>query len=134
MKVRRGGVSREIANAYIHYLGARRRLQTIKQIRGGSLVTIASFIQPLTASANDTNNSPAFGATTKASTCAVTGGVPPYSYAWVRLSGELATINSPSLASTTFSLGGEGSATFQVTVTDGRGSTASDTMTATWFL
>lgn len=133
MKIRRGGVLRDVVSAYVFHLGSRKRIQTIKQLRGGSLVTIASFIQPLSVTASDTSNSPTFGATTKPSTCTVTGGAPAYSYSWVRLSGVPATINSPASASTTFTFSGEGSATFRVTVTDGQGKTATATMTANWF-
>jgi lysophospholipase L1-like esterase len=53
------------------------------------------------------------------------------SYAWTKVSGGAATINSPSAASTTVSGLAQGSYIFRLTVTDNNGATASDDVTVT---
>lgn len=52
-------------------------------------------------------------------------------YAWTKVSGPTATINSPGSATTTVSLSATGSYTFRLTVTDGAGLTSSDTVVVT---
>lgn len=135
MKLRRGGVSREVPFASIFYLGSRRRLQTIKQKRGGELVIVANFSGPLSVSANDCNNLPDGSNTTKTSLASVSGGVVPYAYSWAIISGS-ATITSPTSARTqftkAFTVEGE-TITARVTVTDALGATATATITATWY-
>lgn len=135
MKLRRGGTLREVPFAYIFYLGARRRLQTIKQKRGGSLVIVANFSGPLGVTANDCNNLPDGSNTTKTTLASVSGGVVPFTYSWAITSGS-ATITSPASARTeftkAFTTDGE-TITARVTVTDALGATATATMTATWY-
>lgn len=135
MKLRRGGVAREVPFASIFYLGARRRLQTIKQKRGGSLVIVANFSGPLSVTAVDCNNTPTGSNTTNFTAATISGGVVPYTYSWAVISGS-ATITSPTSAQTKFTKAftsdGE-TITARVTVTDGLGATASATITATWY-
>ena len=140
MKIRRGGLLREVENAFIFYLGARRRLRSIKQMRGGALVTIASFSPPMTAridpgsvsgSDQSTTGTPSSKAiATGNATLFVTGGVGPYTYVWTvtNPTGGSPTPSTPNMASTRFvvtvPIGQTYSANIVGTVTDSLGSTA----------
>lgn len=135
MRTKRGGLVRELPFGKIFYLGSLRRLQTIKQLRGGGLVIVANFSGPLGVTANDCNNTPDGSNTTKTSLATISGGVVPYTYSWAIISGS-ATITSPTSARTeftkAFTTDGE-NITARVTVTDALGATATATITATWY-
>lgn len=75
--------------------------------------------------ANSASNGASVTATTNATTASVANGAGPFTYAWAYVSGDNATINSPSSASTTFSRTAPATSpatvrtgTFRVTVTD----------------
>lgn len=101
-----------------------------------ALMAAALGAGPLIASASpDTTygNGGGFGVktvTTDTSTVSVSGGSPPYTYAWSRISG--ATVFNPTAASaatsafsrTSLPVGGNDTATFICTVTDALGRTA----------
>jgi hypothetical protein len=62
-------------------------------------------------------------------TATPTGGKPPYSYAWTRVSGDVFTINSPGINNTTFTGNGADvvkGGTYRCTVTDDNLDTAFD--------
>jgi predicted extracellular nuclease len=76
--------------------------------------------------------------TTSGTTAASTGGVAPYTYAWAQsgTSPDTWVINSPALATTTFTaqniaVGAISYAYFEVTITDALGSQGKATVTAT---
>lgn len=128
------GARRTVAKARVRHGGVLRELKTVKVMHGNALRLVASFIQPLVVAASNTGNFPGYGPTTRPSTTTVTGGLPPFSYSWAILTGS-ATINTPSASSTSFTKpdfvhGDEVIA--RVTVTDGAGSQAQATMTASW--
>jgi hypothetical protein len=97
-------------------------------VAGNVTVTLTRYAQPSatvdhpTLSASDATAAKS----TAAATVSVTGGTPPFSYAWTKVSGGAITITSPGAASTTFSASGLASgetrsATFRCTVTDAHG-------------
>lgn len=93
-----------------------------------SSVTVTVSPSPLTKSGY------AGSQTTGSATASTSGGTAPYAYAWVRQSGVAIACNSPSSATTTFTMTGMfGSTTytavFRVTATDANGLTATADLT-----
>lgn len=99
-------------------------------------VSVSITRQAMTASASPTSlYKTGIGAnqTTASVTVTPTGGVSPYTYAWSLVSGDTLTVNSPTAATTTFSVtglnsGDIASALYRCTVTD---STSGTALTAT---
>lgn len=129
-----GGTLRTITSIKVQDGGTLRPVQTVKILDGSTLRTVAELVSSLTVAITpDTiegggRNS---GITSNAATATPTGGLAPYTYAWVITSGT-ATATSPTLATTTFRQEGIPEdtvmvATAQVTVTDAIGQTATDT-------
>lgn len=69
------------------------------------------------------------GAGTNSVSITRTGGLPPYTYAWTRVSGSAFAADTPTVSSTTFSIqlanGASAAATFRCTVTSADGQVAS---------
>jgi hypothetical protein len=132
MKIRdAGGVLQTITGAKIRDGATLRQLRAIKLWDGTIMRTVAQFVDPLTVTASPSNLSTfGFDATiTSASVSAVpAGGLAPYTYVWSRTSGA-ATINTPTIAATTFTETGMAADefrtnTFTCTVSDSSGQTA----------
>lgn len=131
MKIRAGSQWREILTGKAYINGAWRTLAIGKAYVGGAWRDIADFVAPLSLEIT-----PSFGAwtgtstvTTGAHTATPTGGLAPFTYAWVKLSGDAISITSPTHAVTTFSGNvdsGDLTAVFRCTVTDSLGTTATD--------
>lgn len=139
------GTLRTISAGQVKVAGVMRPLRFIKAMDGGSLRTVATFIQPLTVSANDAggNGDGTEGttvSTTIASTATPSGGLGPFTYAWTLIAnggGDASYANTPSAASTTFNKGNVPASqiyadTWRVTVTDSLGSTATADITVTF--
>ena len=136
------GATRDITGLKVKQSGVIRNIRTIRVMDDGTLRTVAVFADPLTVNANDVSGSGAgtSGATvtTSQSLAAPSGGFGPYTYAWTLFSnsgGTASTALTPSSASTAFrktNVGAESAVTdsWQVTVTDSVGSTASTIITA----
>jgi hypothetical protein len=94
---------------------------------------------PLSVSAPDASGSDSgfsnCGTVTAETTATATGGVPGYTYSWVRISGNTPSINDANTANPiwtdTVCEGFPSVSTWQVTVTDSVGSTATATITVT---
>lgn len=112
---------------------------------GVTLRTVATFVTALTASPSPSSvtgigyspTSPV-NVTSDPASCVPSGGLPPYTYAWTIISGS-ATINSPTLATTTFSksissFSTPEYATARCTVTDSDGNTATVDVSITFVL
>jgi len=113
--------------------GLDRRVRTAKVFDGSTLRTVAVFADPLTVTISPAEVSGTQGSndpipvTTNQASASPAGGLPPYSYAWTRVSGGVGAADTPAMASTFFTATiGPGSATstFRVTVTDSGGAPA----------
>jgi hypothetical protein len=139
MKTRVSGATYDV-NRWILRIGGKDRRATrwVGNV-GGETVLLASFVQPLSVTANNVSRVLRDGntiVTAGPSTAVVTGGLGPFSYLWEITSGS-ATINSPTSAVTTFTKAvvmNNPSVTAQarLTVTDAQGKTATHTITATF--
>jgi hypothetical protein len=153
MKVRKGGVWRDIVSAKVFESGVWRELVQIKVFKSSSWRTVANFttpaggggggggvvsvtISPTSISAHTEDN---LAAPTGSLTATPSGGLAPYIYSWALVSvtspatGVL--INKPTLASTTatvlFSTYGLATVTLRCTVTDSLGSVGTATVSGT---
>lgn len=134
------GVLRTFTEGFVRQAGVNRRLRTVQVMDDGVLRTVAEFVAPLSADINPTgasgsaNNTSPVPVTTNQVTALPSGGRAPFTYAWAQILGSPATINNPSMATTSFTAtpppGETISATFQVTITDDTGQTATDTVLA----
>ena len=137
-RVLHGGTLRRVINMKVKELGVLRNLKTMKVMDGGSLRLVANFVQNMSVTiTGNASNLPNYGNDTGLCTANVTGGLAPYSYAWTEDSdpdGINATISSPTNAVTKFTrtTSNDGLSIFRVTVTDALGTTATDTIPATW--
>lgn len=141
LRIQDAGTLREIKRLTIREGGLNRRIRTLKVMHGGTLRTVAVFADPLTVTVSPTevygvqgSNSPV-SVTTNQTTASPVGGLAPYTYAWSRTGGSEGTVNSPTMATTSFTnvMGfGTVNADFTVTVTDAGGATASATVAATF--
>lgn len=135
MDARMGGawVSPTTAEAFAG--GTWRTLKYAEAYYSGAWRKIVSFVLPLTLSATGGSGSAASSTVTgNTATATPSGGLAPFTYSWVHLSGATMTINTPSSASTTFTASGVAdgatvTATFRCTATDSLGSTATADLT-----
>jgi hypothetical protein len=132
-----GGVLQTAASLKVMDGATLRTIRTVKVMDAtATLRLVASLAPAMTASITPPYEtaygySPGVATVTSGSVVAApTGGLAPYTYAWTRLSG-VGTINSPALATSSFSASVAESETdsgeFQVTVTDSAGQTATAT-------
>lgn len=136
MKVRVGGAWRDVTSAKVRVGGAWRDMATAEAYEGGAWREVLAFTTPLSVNVSPVSvigeREGAGEATTDPATATPTGGTAPYTYAWTKVSGGSITADTGLLASTTFSAiltnGQIITATFQCTVTDARGQTATDTV------
>jgi hypothetical protein len=134
-----GGQWRTISSAEAYVNGAWHNITNGEAYVNGAWRAIASFVQPLTLSVtSDGSSDSTYTQTPGPITGTPTGGLGPFTYAWVLVSSSNLTgitINTPSLASTTMtatvtaSSPTVGIATLRCTVTDSLGSTATGTGT-----
>jgi hypothetical protein len=126
-----GGTLQTIASMKVLDGGTLRTLRTVKVMDadGVTLRTVAVFATPLTGVQALPLIVEATGAgslvTSSIAMAVPTGGLSPFTYSWVRLTGT-ASANSPAAAVTTFtsaalSPGQSSTSTFRVTVTDSIG-------------
>lgn len=130
MKVNIGGTLKPVTSAKINIGGTLKLMSRVKHNVAGTLKDGASFYVALTATGStDSVSGHSFGGTVTTSTVTITpaGGYAPYTYAWVRLSGDGAA-NSSTSATTTFSAapddGDSLTGSFRCTVTDSHGATS----------
>lgn len=131
------GAWRQLARGEVFIGGAWRTLRSSETYKNGAWVQSASFVTPLMVIANDVTRG-GFYSTSATRTVSGTssalpsGGIAPYSYSWVILSGP-ATVGSPSTASTsiTATIAAETQVTgaARVTVTDAVGTVANADIT-----
>lgn len=132
MRARTGGAWKEVSGGRVRVAGAWKNLVRIRARVAGAWKDVAVFVQPLTASASPAAETAiqngAGAATTSPVTVTPAGGIGPYTYSWVRITGTGGTIASPTSASTTFTrIMGDGEIAtnvFRCTVTDSLASTA----------
>ena len=138
MRARIDGSWREITSGRVRVGNAWKDLASIRVFVGGAWREAKSFFAPFTAlniTPDPNSNTRQTGAVrqTVASVATPTGGTPPFTYAWTRVSGDTGfTITSPSSSSTTFSrfISDEVTyaAVFQCVATDALGISRSDTV------
>lgn len=125
------------ADAYVN--GAWRRLIRAEAYIGGQWRQIASFVLPLTVTANNAVRGGNFSGSadrtlTATSTCTPSGGRGPYIYSWVVTSGGF-TVTNATMATASFTgnvpAETQRTGTAQVTCTDASGQTASTDITIT---
>lgn len=138
MKVRISAVLRTISDAAVRIDGTKRAVSRVGYYNGTSVVNIATFASPLSATVSpDTASGDVLGggqATTNSLTITPEGGTGPFSYAWARLSGDGAA-TQPTRATTAFTHffntpDGDTTGTFRCTVTDSLGETVQVTVVA----
>lgn len=136
-----GGTEKTAARADVYVSGVKRRVNRIEAWNGSAWKVAAQFITPPTLTMVPTSTGKTedgFGdtisITSNAVLAQVAGGIGPYTYLWVQLTGSAATINSPTSATTTFTdhfvdPGVTETKTYRCTVTDGLAQTANATVT-----
>lgn len=138
-KVRVSSALKDISSGAVQVDGSLKPLARIAYYNESDVVNLKIFTTTMTATVSPTGVSEGISgggtATTESVTTTPTGGTAPYTYAWVKTSGE-GTILNPNNATTRFShsLANEDEATgiFECTVTDSLGATASATATASF--
>lgn len=133
------GVLQTITAVQVKDGSSMRSIVRMKVMDGATLRTVATFVQPLTASAPAGEFTRSFDSETMTSdpvTCTPSGGLAPYTYLWTVVSGTV-SITTPTAASTTFSKtvttpSVQEFATVRCTVTDSAGSTATDDVALTF--
>lgn len=142
LKIRDAGTLRTIKRLTVRIGGVNRRIKTIKGMDGGTLRLLATLADDLAVSAPSSTTGFGDGTigdsiTTEPVSATVTGGIGPFSYAWVRQSNEgiASTATAPSKATTSFKKSGNpvGSTrtdVWRVTVTDSTGTTATTDVSA----
>ncbi len=133
------GAFEDIESGRVRVGNAWKNLASVRVYAGGAWREGKTFVPPMSLAIAPDD---AFGsvstpvsttATTNSVTATPTGGLAPYTYAWVRLTGT-GSANSATSAATTFSAsvgpGDSLSGDFQCTVTDSAGGTATAAVTA----
>ena len=96
-------------------------------------VAYTAFATP--ASLDESND--AGSVTTITTTVNVTGGLPPYTYLWTKVSGKTIAVNSPTSATTSFSIAGSNGdsfgSTYKCTVTDDASAVVSANVEVSFF-
>ena len=133
IKVRDAGATRTITGMQVKHAGTVRRVRTVKVMDGDELRTVAQFFSDLSVSVSPeyvvgggSSFKPA-PITTTTATATPSGEAAPFTYSWVKLSGDGEPV-SPTQAGTKFTaVIGTGTfhGVFRVTVTDAIGQTAS---------
>jgi len=128
------GTLRTQTDITVRQAGVDRRILTARVMDGGVLRTVAQFADPLTVSvaptlvAGATTSEFVESVTTGAATAQPDGGRAPFAYTWLRIAGAGGSASALTSATTTFSAPvapfSAINATFQVTVTDDAGQTA----------
>lgn len=139
LQIRDGGTLRTITDLTIRQAGVNRRIRTLQVLDDGVLRTVAQFADPLSANVSPSSVTGIEGdnstveVTTGLVTASPIGGRAPFSYSWARTSG-VGSIDSALSASTRFSAFVDPFAnengTFQVTITDDAGQTATASVSA----
>lgn len=141
LRIQDAGSLRTITRGKVMVAGVLRELREIKVQDGGVLRTVATFADPLTASASPASvsgtqsSSEPITVNTDFTTATPTGGRSPFTYSWAQVSGVAATAVSPASATTNFTYStppGTSVATFRVTITDAVGQSAPTEVTATF--
>lgn len=144
LKIRDGGTLRTITNLYIKQAGVLRRVRKLQVKDGGTLRTVATFTDPLTASASPSSVSGSGGGVdgatvgTTSTTAMPSGGRGPYTYSWALTTnggGNASQALNPTSATTQFTktdrpAGTSVSDVWTVTITDTDGQTATAQVTA----
>lgn len=138
MRTRIDGAWREVTGGRVYIGGAWKELASVRVYVGGAWKDAESFFPPFAAlniapDPVDATGRVGVAKLTPAVTATPTGGTPPFTYAWTRVSGDTGfTINSPAAASTTFTRTPADevtySAVFQCAATDALGTTRTDTV------
>jgi hypothetical protein len=153
LQIRYGGTWRDPSGCRIYKGGAWRNIVQVKVYSGGAWRDVANFTAPgsgdtpgsgggssgsLTLSISPSPSEAAsFSSpvTSGNTTATPSGGLAPYTYSWVKLSGDTIVANSPTSAVTTFTGNvppdATRSAIFRCTCTDSLGATATADVTAT---
>lgn len=136
LKITVGTVEKDTVKGEVTVGGAQKRMTRIEAWNGSAWKLVQSFAPPISlavtpeSSFASRNAAAVVAVITDNVTAFVTGGVGPYTYAWVQTSGPAASIYTPNSATTKFAMGlGPGSnesAQFTCTVTDSNGLTVSD--------
>lgn len=136
MKVRAGGAWKDITAGKVWVNGAWRNLVGAQAFVSGAWKTLATFVSSMTValSSSTVSRTARLGTINTATvTCTPTGGLNPYTYSWVKQSGDAITANQPTSASCAFQAAGmvedeTRTAVFRCTVTDTLGTavTSSD--------
>jgi hypothetical protein len=136
MSIRAGGVWKELTAGKVRVNGAWRNLVSAQAYIDGAWKVVATFVSTMTValSQSSVSRSARLGTiNTAAVTCTPTGGLNPYTYSWVKQSGDTITANQPTSASCAFQASGMveeevRTAVFRCTVTDTLGTavTSSD--------
>jgi hypothetical protein len=140
MKLRLGGAWKDITGAKIFSGGAWRTLTAIKIYEGGAWRDVANFtggggsITLAISPSPVTKTGRTATITTGNVTATPTGGLAPYTYAWVKQSGDDINITAPSSAVTAFRADGMSvdevrTAVFRCTCTDALSTTDSEDVT-----
>jgi hypothetical protein len=138
VKVRTEGAWRDVPNGRIRINNNWRPLTRILVFNEGAWRSSSIFVSPLSLAIAPTSVSGIITApgtvTTNVASSTPTGGLAPFTYSWVRISGVSASPTSPTNAATSFNFfldtPGTASAVFRCTVTDALGSTATADVTA----
>ena len=136
MSVRAGGAWKDLTQGKAYINGAWRNLVGAQAFIDGAWKVVASFVSSMTVALSTSSVSRSARLSTintAAVTCTPTGGLNPYTYSWVKQSGDTITANQPTSASCAFQASGMAeeevrSAVFRCTVTDTLGTavTSSD--------
>lgn len=141
-QVQDAGTLRTITGMIVRQGGVNRQILTVRVMHDGVLRTVAQFSDPLSASASPVavsgNIASEFAdpVITNSATASPAGGRSPFTYQWVRISGNTALATNSTSATTAFSAtvppGEFRSAVFQVTITDAAGQSDTAQVTATF--
>ena len=130
------GAWKPVVSAQVFVAGAWKAVATVQAYQG-AWKDAGSYAPPMTVTAPDVSGYTSNATIrTNPTTATPAGGTGPYTYSWVKLSGQ-GTADTPTSATTTFTVAGafagySDTGVYQVTVTDARATTAQATITATF--
>lgn len=144
VRFRVAGILKSVSTMRIRVNGGLKSISRVRLVTGSGTKIVESFGTALSVTVSpdevsgSSRNKPA--ATTGYATVTISGGREPYSILWTKIAGTGGGvgIEGPALASARFTQPNPGeartdTATFQATVTDARGATATGTATATFY-